>query len=214
MATEYWARNAYQDKTVAEKYDAERFNSLKGRIEDLLEKKALKKGLALLPPKSRILEVPVGTGRISEYILQKGFYLTGIDISQEMLSLAHNKLSHFNETCSLKAGDAEKLPFQEETFDGVVSVRLFGHLPLEKKRLVLREFAKVSRSYVIVSIPIANTLRGYYRRFFKRLPMWFPITVQEMNYEAEQTGLKVIEIIPIFGCVSETAFVIMKNQVQ
>jgi len=213
MATEYWARNAYQDKTVAEKYDAERFKSLKGRWEDLLEKKALKKGLALLTPKSKILEVPVGTGRMTEYMLQKGFYLTGIDISQEMLSLAQNKLSHFHESCSLMAGDAEKLPFQEETFDGVVSVRLFGHLPQEKKRIVLREFAKVSRSYVIISISLANTLRGYYRRFFKKLPMWFPVTVREMNHEAEQSGLNVIEIIPIFGFVSETAFVVMKKQV-
>lgn len=213
METEYWARNAYQDKTVAEKYDAERFNSLKGRIEDLLEKKALNKGLALLPPGGKILEVPVGTGRITEYVLKKGFSLTGIDISQEMLSLAKKKLSHFDESCLLMVGDAENLPFQEESFDGVISVRLFGHLPLEKKRIVLREFAKVSRSYVIVSIPLANTLRGYYRRFFKRLPMWFPITVQEMNHEAEQTGLIVIEIIPIFGFVSETTFVIMKKQV-
>jgi ubiquinone/menaquinone biosynthesis C-methylase UbiE len=214
MAMEYWARNAYKDKRVAQKYDAERFNSLKGRIEDLLEKKALKKGLALLPPQGNILEVPVGTGRITEYILQKGFNLTGIDISQEMLSLAQNRLSHFKESYSLMAGDAEKLSFQEKTFDGVISVRLFGHLPPEKKRIVLNEFAKVSRSYVIVSIPLANTLRGYYRRFYKKLPMWFPVTVQEMNHVAEQTGLKVIEIIPIFGFISETAFVIMKKQVQ
>ena len=214
METEYWARKAYLDKTIAEKYDKERFASLKGRIEDLLEKKALNKGLALLPPGGRILEVPVGTGRITEYILQKGFHLTGIDISKEMLAVAKNKLSRFNESCLLMVGDAEKLQFQEEAFDGVISVRLFGHLPPAKKRIVLREFAKVSRLYVIVSIPLANTLRGYYRRFFKGLNMWFPITMDEIKHEAEQSGLKILKIIPIFGLVSETAFVIMKKQGQ
>jgi ubiquinone/menaquinone biosynthesis C-methylase UbiE len=211
METEYRARKAYQDKIIAEKYDAERFTSIKGRIEDLLEKKALDKGLTLLSPGCRILEVPVGTGRVTEYLLQKGFHVTGIDISQEMLAIAKNKLSCFNESSSLMVGDAEKPPFQEGAFDGVVSVRLFGHLPPDKKKIVIKEFARVSNKFVIISYPLTGTLRGYYRRLFKGPHMWFPVTVKAIEQDALYGGLKLEKVIPIFGRISETVFVVMSK---
>jgi SAM-dependent methyltransferase len=47
--------------------------------------------------------------------------------------------------------DAEALPFEDASFDVVVSLRLSGHLPPATRVAVLREFRRVSRGHVIVA---------------------------------------------------------------
>jgi SAM-dependent methyltransferase len=49
-----------------------------------------------------ILEVGCGTGRILKYFLEHDFKITGIDISQEMLDIALEKLSDYENSGKLK----------------------------------------------------------------------------------------------------------------
>lgn len=49
-----------------------------------------------------ILEVGCGTGRILEYLMNVGYKVTGVDISEEMLDLARQKLSFFLESGTLR----------------------------------------------------------------------------------------------------------------
>jgi len=64
----------------------------------------------------KILEVGCGTGRVVKYLLEKGLSdITGVDISEEMLALAREKLSkHF----SVKTLNLEKHDFSLEPLKG------------------------------------------------------------------------------------------------
>lgn len=68
-------KDQYLDQTVARDYDRERFSSPVGRTFDRLEKRALRAAMRRarsLSPASAVLDIPCGTGRITELWLQEG----------------------------------------------------------------------------------------------------------------------------------------------
>jgi len=72
----------------------------------------------------RILEVGVGTGSsFKDY--PPGKRILAVDISQEMLQRAREKLKSYNGTVKLRREDVQNLPFEDETFDTVFSSLVF-----------------------------------------------------------------------------------------
>ena len=51
--------------------------------------------LRLIKPGLKVLEIGCGTGRVLKPLLESGASVVGVDISHEMLALAHNKLASF-----------------------------------------------------------------------------------------------------------------------
>ena len=93
----------------------------------------------------RLLDVATGTGDVALSILEETHgetLLTGIDLSEQMLTLARQKLQ--GHPCELLQADAEQLPFADGSFDCVsvaFGVRNFLHLEQG-----LREMHRVLRS--------------------------------------------------------------------
>lgn len=87
-----------------------------------------------------ILDLGCGTGAVLQAILnedcRKKAY--GIDISENMLDIARNKLK---ENATLVLGDSEYLPFENEFFDVVYCNDSFHHYPKPDK--VLSEVYRV-----------------------------------------------------------------------
>src|SRR5689334_7578524 len=84
-----WNANAhYQDEKVASEYDAVRFSSVAGRVFNTLERNAVVSAFASLPRGARIADIPCGTGRLAEPLLEAGFRVHGMDISAQMLGVA------------------------------------------------------------------------------------------------------------------------------
>jgi ubiquinone/menaquinone biosynthesis C-methylase UbiE len=88
--------------------------------------------------RGEVLEVAVGTG------LNLPFYpddvtLTGIDISDRMLALAHDR----GRTATLRQADAHDLPFADETFDTVVCT--FGLCASPDHETAVTEMTRVLR---------------------------------------------------------------------
>src|SRR5690348_3715703 len=71
----------YQDVEVAERYDCERFSRWTGRIFNALEKRAVRKAFRGVPRSAVVVDVPCGTGRLAEVLLDEGFEVVGVDIS-------------------------------------------------------------------------------------------------------------------------------------
>lgn len=98
--------------------------------------------LARLPSGSplRVLDVACGTGALLLPLLAKYPHtsLIGIDLTPEMLEVAHRKLP---ERVSLVCAKAERLPFPDQYFDLVVSVNSFHYF--RDPRGVLSEFHRV-----------------------------------------------------------------------
>lgn len=80
-------------------------------------------------PNESVLEVGVGTG-LSLPLYPKGAHVTGIDISQEMLSKAENKkqLYHLSNV-DLYAMDASSMCFENNTFDKVIASHVITVVP-------------------------------------------------------------------------------------
>ncbi|MFH0824203.1 MAG: methyltransferase domain-containing protein [Pseudomonadota bacterium] len=76
-------------------------------------------------PGEAFLDIGCGTAAFTEYLVGAGLVGTGLDISMSNLRLAAKKLP----ATSFIAGDAECLPFREETFDIVALSGVLHHLP-------------------------------------------------------------------------------------
>jgi ubiquinone/menaquinone biosynthesis C-methylase UbiE len=89
-----------------------------------------------------LLEVGVGTGRIALPVLEsvRPWFL-GLDLSREMLGLAHAKLSSFKRDCALVLGDAEYLPFAGNFFDAIICMSTMHYFRSQEE--ILRKLSTI-----------------------------------------------------------------------
>ncbi len=78
--------------------------------------------------RGRVLEVAVGTGRDLPFY-PDDVTLTGIDLSPVMLALAKKRATDLGREVELTVGDAQKLPFDDESFDTVVTALALCSIP-------------------------------------------------------------------------------------
>src|SRR4051812_7528872 len=100
----------YKNANIADNYDRERFSSLAGRVFNAIEKHWVRKAFHGLDKNSAVVDVPCGTGRLAEVLLQEGFKVSGCDISEHMLAVARRKLQSFGSKFEGKVIDARRLP--------------------------------------------------------------------------------------------------------
>lgn len=93
------------------------------------------------------LEVAAGTGRLTRFmkLAYPKAKITVLDLSYAYLKKAQENLQEFDRL-NFVQGAAEKLPFQEQSFDAVYSCFLFHELPLEVRRQVVAESFRVLKS--------------------------------------------------------------------
>lgn len=72
----------------------------------------------------RLLEVGIGTGRISLPLMARGLPVTGVDISAGMIARLHEKLTPAHRCPDLIFGDATRLPFRNGAFPAVLTVHV------------------------------------------------------------------------------------------
>jgi demethylmenaquinone methyltransferase/2-methoxy-6-polyprenyl-1,4-benzoquinol methylase len=61
-----------------------------------------------LPPGGHVLDVATGTGLVAEELLKRGFRVTGLDQSPDMLAIARRR---FGDRVELVEASADALPF-------------------------------------------------------------------------------------------------------
>ena len=103
-------------------------------------------------PKGRVLDVPCGGGRVSEFLAQQGHALTAADLSGPMREIAREKFRLAGLNIPVLEEDVEKLTCAPASFDTVICFRLFHHFPNPaiRRRAVL-ELCRVARSHVALS---------------------------------------------------------------
>jgi SAM-dependent methyltransferase len=102
-----------------------------------------------------MLDIGTGTGLFAQAFAEKGIPATGLDANPELLALAREHVP----SGTFVAGDAEKLPFTDRSFDLV----FLGHLLHESEDplAVLKEARRVAiRRVVIVEWPYRLELQG------------------------------------------------------
>lgn len=110
--------NVFLDNAVANTYD-EYYTTASGNKIDL-EEKAIISALLNNVPAGSMLELGCGTGHWTKFFIEKGFKLTGVDVSEAMLNIAKGK----NLEARFCVGNAEELLFQDKVFDLVTSITM------------------------------------------------------------------------------------------
>ena len=92
-------------------------------------------------PNDTVLDVATGTGLVArELIRSKGCRVVGVDQSAEMLAVARE---HLPREIELVEADAERLPFEDSSFDGLTFTYLLRYV--DDPGATLRELARVVR---------------------------------------------------------------------
>jgi SAM-dependent methyltransferase len=91
----------------------------------------------------QILDVGTGTGWSARNVARRGARVTAVDIAPELLAAAAELSSHVRPAIHFQIGDAERLPFEARSFDGVIST--FGLIFAANQKQVAAELARVCR---------------------------------------------------------------------
>lgn len=126
------------DDTIAW-YDqnAEEYAQVNARVADLDQIEELS---SLLPENAAILDAGCAAGRDSKLFFDKGFRVTGVDISKGLLDVARKQ---FPEIDFINTSFLE-LPFDDQTFDAVWAHQSLLHLETQSDvEAALKEFYRV-----------------------------------------------------------------------
>jgi len=98
-----------------------------------------------LDPKEgeRILDIATGTGLTARYISRSGAEVTGVDIADGLLEAARQLSEEEGLSIDWQLGDAEKLPFDEASFDSAAST--FGIMFATNQEAAVSELARIVR---------------------------------------------------------------------
>jgi ubiquinone/menaquinone biosynthesis C-methylase UbiE len=149
--TAYTRKFYYQDKKVAEEYAHKRFSYPEGKEEYEATKQALSHALESIPDAEKILDAPCGSGRFTEFFHENGYSYFGSDISMEMIELLAKEQKCWKGAPPLVRCDAEHLPFKNNVFDCVTTIRFLNHnIPSAVREKILKEMRRVSKKWLIV----------------------------------------------------------------
>lgn len=114
---------AFSFENIASVYDAQRAHppEVAAQIGQTL--------VGLIGSCASLLELGVGTGRIALPTAQAGGLVAGLDISAEMLTLAAQRAKATEIELALICGDAQQLPFPDQSFEAVLAVHVLHLLP-------------------------------------------------------------------------------------
>jgi len=83
---------------------------------------------SLLQPDVHILDLACGSGRDAKIFYEKGFSVTGIDLSEELLMIAARNCPN----AEFRLMDILELDFKSQSFDGVWACAALLHIPKER----------------------------------------------------------------------------------
>jgi SAM-dependent methyltransferase len=197
-----YKRDFYRSSQVAEDYDFHRFSTPERQKRNARTWAAIPKALSLTTGVKTILDLPCGTGRFTGALARSGYEIVGSDISMEMLgkaaSIPDGRQPNIR---GYVQANAEHLPLRNDSLDCVVCIRFMMHVDPAHRVNMLREFARVSRRWVIVDYRHKYTFRYVLTHTFGRLGLGRTplsrVSTRELHEEFRRGGLAIREIVRV-----------------
>ena len=205
----------YKSHKVADEYDRKRFSSPAGRVFNYLEKRTITKCFASLPKGSIIADAPCGTGRLAEPLLAAGYRVHGLDISDEMLDVARQRLRGFPDRFTCEVVDVKSSRPREPLYDAALCARVLMHFPLDQQIEFLAGVARLSRTTVVIN----HSLDSAYQRLRRRAKHWLghqtsanhPVSNADIKELLQKSGLREVRRRRLVSMVSEAVYIVAER---
>jgi len=112
-----------------------------------------------LIPKGKALDICCGAGTNTVYLAEKGFQVTGIDISSKAVEYARKKAEQANVKINFMVQNFLKLPFKDEEFDFVFDMGCFHHVEVEDRNTFIKRISRVLKNdglYLLICFSYKN----------------------------------------------------------
>lgn len=216
-----YKRDFYRSESVADDYDFHRFSSPERQKRNARKWAAIRKALSRTTGVRTILDLPCGTGRFTGALAREGYEIIGSDISLEMLQKAASvRQPEVNGKQPVIRGylqaNAEHLPLRNDSLDCVVCIRFMMHVDAATRVRMLREFARVSRRWVIVDYRHRYTFRYVATHTvgklgFGRTPL-SRVSTRELHEEFRAGGFAIREIIRVSAPLLSDKWVVLAER--
>jgi SAM-dependent methyltransferase len=115
-------------------------------------------------PGERVLDVATGTGWTARRVAARGAAVTGIDLGADLIEAARAAAAETRLSIDFRVGDAEKLPFEDRSFDAVVST--CGVMFVRNPEAAAAELARVCKKGGRIGLttwPADGTIAGLFK---------------------------------------------------
>ena len=152
--------------------------------------------LKMVKTGQKVLDIACGDGLLLRALAQKGAMVSGIDFSEEGVRKCREK----GLDVSVVDVATGPIPFQDDMFDVVTMLDVLEHFYVPEE--LLKEAIRVSKKYVIISVPNFNSLPARLQVLFGKVPennspkkghvYWF--TYGNLMKMFKQYDLRVVEM--------------------
>jgi SAM-dependent methyltransferase len=124
-----------------------------------------------LVPGQDVLDVAAGTGNLAIRAAAEGARVVGLDLTPELFTIARRRAERAGVDVEWMEGDAEELPFDDETFDVVLSA--FGVQFAPRHHITADELIRVCRPDGRIGL-VNWTPEGLIGQFFRIMSRYLP----------------------------------------
>jgi SAM-dependent methyltransferase len=125
-----------------------------------------------------VLDVATGSGNVAIIAALRGANVTGLDLTPELFDAARRRSGEAGVDCEWIEGDAEDLPFPDDSFDRVLST--FGTMFAPRHERAAAELVRVCRPGGVVAVA-AWTPEGGNGQMFKTVGSHMPPPPPELK---------------------------------
>ncbi|MEX2411155.1 MAG: class I SAM-dependent methyltransferase [Candidatus Paceibacterota bacterium] len=214
-------RENYKDEVIAGNYKKAYSGKLSlqnFRIKSISyrEQKIVKKFLSCISKEEtlknkKVLDIPAGTGKLTKILLYNGLKVTSGDISKEMMDQIDKDLKEHKNYIDERVMDATDLPFKDNSFDLVISIRLLHRVDAETRKNIIKEVKRVSSGYCIISFAkdsLWHRLRIKIRGSNSSPGM---IKLKVIKKELEEEGFSIVKRKNVLPGLSNEIIFLLKN---
>ena len=124
-----------------------------------------------MSPGDDVLDVATGTGNVAIVCAQRGAKVTGLDLTPELFEAARSRAAEAGVDIEWVEGDAEELPYEDGSFDKVLST--FGTMFAPRHEQAAAELVRVTRPGGTIAVA-AWTPDGGNGQMFKTVASHMP----------------------------------------
>lgn len=209
-------QDRFSERAQAERY-RDRFKKGRRQKTHQREVTALENALKPIGKVETILDVACGAGRFATTLADHCRKIFQTDYSIHMLNVNKEDVPFENSRSGYFQGDASAVALTDRSVDLVFCHRFLNHVPDDAIRgKIMKEFARVSRQYVVVSclgpVQIVRVFRRFFNLLTGKVSLDGNISENDLLKNAADAGLELVNRTPIRAFGLAAAFLTFRKK--